>query len=103
MRYILKRDNFLTKDKVNEVFKNELTWGGSLFGRLINSGIRKAKIEFKKAQIDEVLNQIEETIYEILRESLIKDDRVKYYRLLLKSKYAAIKDVSLANDPNLPD
>jgi hypothetical protein len=103
MRYILKRDNFLTKDKVNEVFKNELTWGGSLFGRLINSSIRKAKIEFKKAQIDEVLNQIEATIYEILRESLIKDDRVKYYRLLLKSKYAAIKDVSLANDPNLPD
>jgi hypothetical protein len=103
MRYILKRDNFLTKDKVNEVFKNELTWGGSLLGRLINSGIRKAKIEFKKARIDEVLNQIEATIYEILRESLIKDDRVKYYRLLLKSKYAAIKDVSLANDPNLPD
>jgi len=103
MRYILKRDNFLTKDKVNEVFKNELTWGGSLFGRLINSSIRKAKIEFKKAQIDEVLNQIEATIYEVLRESLIKDDRVKYYRLLLKSKYAAIKDVSLANDPDLPD
>jgi hypothetical protein len=42
MRYILRRDTFLEKDKINEVVKNDLTWGGSLFGRLLNSTVRLA-------------------------------------------------------------
>ena len=85
MRYILKRDTFLQKDKINEVFKNELTWGGSLFGRLINSTLRKLKLQYDSMRMDGVLQEIENNIYEILRESMNKDLRVRLYRLRIKN------------------
>lgn len=95
MRYILRRDTFLERDKINEVFKNELTWGGSLFGRLINSTLRVMKINYDTVRIKEVLKNIEATIYEILRESLDKDLRVKLYRYRIKNKVTQIRNVSL--------
>jgi hypothetical protein len=103
MRYILRRDTFLQKDKINEVFKNEVTWGGSLFGRLINSTLRKLKLQYDSMRMDGVLQEIENTIYEILRESMNKDLRVKLYRLRIKNHVAKIKDVCLTTDDALPD
>jgi hypothetical protein len=103
MRYILNRDTFLQKDKVNEVFKNELTWGGSLFGRLINSTIRKIRLQYDSMRMDGVLQEIENTIYEILRESMDKDLRVKLYRLRIKNYVAKIKDICLTTESALPD
>jgi len=55
MRYILRRDTFLEKDKINEVLKNDLTWGGCLFGRLIKSSLRVKKINYDTVRIREVL------------------------------------------------
>lgn len=95
MRYILRRDTFLQKDKINEVFKNELTWGGSLFGRLINSSLRVLKINYDTVRIKDVLKNIEATIYEILKESLDKDLRVKLYRYRIKNKVTQIRNISL--------
>jgi hypothetical protein len=103
MRYILRRDTFLEKDKINELVKNDLTWGGSLFGRLLNSTVRLAKLHYDSMMIDGCLENIRNTIYEILRESMNKDLRVKFYRLRIKNLVAQIKDVSLANDRAFPD
>jgi len=103
MRYILRRDTFLEKDKINEVVKNDLTWGGSLFGRLINSTVRLALLNYDSMMIDGCLENIRNTIYEILRESMNKDLRVKFYRLRIKNLVAQIKDVSLANNTAFPD
>jgi hypothetical protein len=103
MRYILRRDTFLEKDKINEVVKNDLTWGGSLFGRLLNSTVRLALLNYDSMMIDGCLENIRNTIYEILRESMNKDLRVKFYRLRIKNLVAQIKDVSLANDAAFPD
>jgi hypothetical protein len=95
MRYILRRDTFLQKDKINEVFQNEVTWGGSLFGRLINSTLRVLKINYDTVRIKDVLKNIEATIYEILKESLDKDLRVKLYRYRIKNKVTQIRNISL--------
>jgi hypothetical protein len=95
MRYILKRDVFLDQNKINEVFQNEVTWGGSLLGRLINSTIRVLKLNYDAVKIEDVNTQIKATIYEILKESLDKDLRVKLYRYRIKNFVSGIRNMSL--------
>lgn len=97
MRYILRRDLFLDKNKINEVFQNEVTWGGSLLGRLINSTIRVLKLNYDSVKIEGVNTQIKATIYEILKESLDKDLRVKLYRYRIKNFVTGIRNVSLTS------
>lgn len=97
MRYILKRDLFLDQNKINEVFQNEVTWGGSLLGRLINSTIRVLKLNYDSVKIEGVNTQIKATIYEILKESLDKDLRVKLYRYRIKNFVTGIRNVSLTS------
>jgi hypothetical protein len=97
MRYILKRDLFLDQNKINEVFQNEVTWGGSLLGRLINSTIRVLKLNYDTVKIEGVNTQIKATIYEILKESLDKDLRVKLYRYRIKNFVTGIRNVSLTS------
>jgi len=98
MRYILKRDVFLDQNKIDEVFQNEVTWGGSLLGRLINSTIRVLKLNYDAVKIEGVNTQIKATIYEILKESLDKDLRVKLYRYRIKNFVSGIRNMSLTTE-----
>ena len=98
MRYILKRELFLDQNKINEVFQNEVSWGGSWVGRLINSTIRRNKIKKDSETIDGIIQAIQNTLDDILQSSINKDLRVKLYRLRLKKMVSNIKDVSLSND-----
>lgn len=61
---------------VNEVFANDITWGGSLLGRLINSTIRSAKIVAKKMRVNGLLKKLEEQLG-VLLESGLSDDKKK--------------------------
>ena len=75
MKYLKNRQEFLYKEiqiesinvseqiksseMINEAFENDITWGGSLLGRLINSTIRKGKIYVQTARIGSVVKDIE--------------------------------------------
>ena len=73
MRYLLKRNEFLFEKNmkvenidikrdfkssalIRETFENDLSWGGSLIGRLINSTLRVLKI-YTKTLYQLFLNQ----------------------------------------------
>lgn len=110
MRYLKEREEFIKNNKfsnlspVNEAsdsgpLANDIPWGDSLVGRLINSIIRKVRIGADLVRIDAVINKLKETFDSIIsdakitgsslgKETLIKLDMIKISTLLgeLKSE-----------------
>ena len=83
MRYLLKRNEFLLEKNIKvenidikrdfkssalirETFENDLSWGGSLIGRLINSTLRVLKIYVKTARITFVIPQLRRALDDLL-------------------------------------
>ena len=83
MRYLLKRNEFLVEKNIKvenidikrdfrssalirETFENDLSWGGSLIGRLINSTLRVLKIYVKTARITFVIPQLRRALDDLL-------------------------------------
>jgi len=83
MRYLLKRNEFLFEKKmkvenidikrdfkssalIRETFENDLSWGGSLIGRLINSTLRVLKIYVKTARITFIIPQLSRALDDLL-------------------------------------
>lgn len=82
MKYLYTRDGFLinvkseTKEiknlhtQINEsTLTNDITFGGSLLGRFINSTIRKAMIEVNAMRVVKIAADIERTLLELLMEN----------------------------------
>jgi hypothetical protein len=95
MKYLSKREEFLKEyRKINEAFDmsgsgsgpmgNDINWGDSLIGRLINSTIRVAKIKYNAMKVDTLLNDFKAQLDLILVESLSRDDRSEFFILQLK-------------------
>jgi hypothetical protein len=57
MKYLDTREIYLKT--INETFTNEITFGGSLLGRLVNSIIRKAKVEINYKKINSIAEAIQ--------------------------------------------
>ena len=89
MRYLNKRDEFLNSIKIDSYkplitrineqadsgpFANDIPWGDSLLGRLIDSTIRKAKIGNNLLKIKSVENRLRDAFDEILAYSKINED-----------------------------
>jgi hypothetical protein len=104
MKYLITREQFLSRstgsNMINEVLENEITWGGSLLGRLINSTIRKVKIGYNESQIDQVLVDLRNELDYLLSASLTGDGEKKFYNLSLKKLLEEIKDTCLSTDDN---
>ncbi len=71
MKYLHTREIYLST--LNEAFENDITWGGSLLGRLINSIIRKAKIGVNYLKIDSIANAIKNELDLLIMEGLPQD------------------------------
>lgn len=94
MKYIRTRDQFLnltnetldlsrvseyikSSEMISEAMENDITWGGSLLGRLINSVIRKAKIGYNSTKIDSIVENVKIELDLLLSESLESDKKSK--------------------------
>ena len=75
MRKILTRKEYISglNEKhytkytlINEVFANDLPWGDTHIGRMINSFARKAKISFNKRRISGLTNRLKSIFDEML-------------------------------------
>lgn len=98
MKYINNRDQFITDWRkqyttTNEAFDmsgsgpmgNDINWGDSLVGRLINSAIRTTKIKYNATKIDNLLKDFKSQLDIILSESLSRDVRSEFLKLTIKS------------------
>jgi hypothetical protein len=106
MRYINKREKFLIKYKTNEELDmsmsgpmgNDIPWGDSLVGRLINSTIRVAKIKYDTTKVDTLLRDFKSQLDLILAESLSRDTRSEFLKLLIKGMLNDIDRICTSSD-----
>lgn len=86
MKYLKQRDLFLkglntglikyTEDdikSINEVLQNDIAWGDSLLGRLINSIIRKAKVGVNLVRMESVSKSIYSLFDSLVSDSVISE------------------------------
>lgn len=92
MKYLKKRDDYLQNlherrqfesykktQHLNEAFKNEITWGDSLLGKLVNWVVRKIGIGAKMTKMPFVINSLKEQFDNLIGEG-------SYYDLPEKQK-----------------
>lgn len=111
MRYLQDRNQFLIKKielrqenmssyyhdskLLRETMENDITWGGSLLGRLINSAIRKGRIGFNSLQVNTQLKHLRAQLDYLVSASISGETKAKLETLQLKSHLEKIKDLSL--------
>ena len=73
MKRILTREQFLTDMRkthfVNEIVENDINWGDSLIGRLVNSLLRKAQIGYNLMRMENLIKLLKNR-FDIMHESV---------------------------------
>jgi hypothetical protein len=114
MRYLKYRNDYLNKvdikkvdinneirssQMIQEAFENDITWGGSLLGRLINSIIRKGKIYYKTARIGKYIDQFKSEMSDLIIEAAAKEETKKNIEILkIKAILYEIYKISVSNE-----
>ena len=117
MRYLHNRNEFLiqknilsssknfnvteeikTSALVNETFENDITWGGSMLGRLINSTLRRFKIGYSQVKVEPLVKKLEDELNYLLSASLQGDTLMQYNQLRIRSYIEEIRDICLGNE-----
>jgi len=115
MRYLQRRNEFLidkniktleninineeikTSAIINETFENDITWGGSMIGRLINSTIRRVKIGYSQTKIDPLVTKLEDELNYLLKSSIQGETLRKFNELVIKQFMEEMRDICLSN------
>lgn len=112
MRYLKSRNDFLYRevivDKSNineqikssrmiqESFENDIRWGDSLVGRLINSVIRSVKIGYNETKIPKILEELQGQLDQIVSESLTRETGAKFNQYYIMVALEEMKDICLS-------
>lgn len=99
MKYIKQKSNVIGQNLkpvlTLEAFENDITWGGSLLGRLINSTIRRSKIYLNDTQIKSVVEKVKMELDTLLGDYLSNEDREKVrdikWRFLIEEIYKVVE------------
>jgi hypothetical protein len=115
MKHLSRREDFLNRNKYSKIeniineeaggpFTNDIPWGDSLVGRLINSFIRKAKIGYGSTKIKPLIESFKNQLDILVSGALSKDTLTKFNLLQLKALFHNIKQVctnSISDDQKL--
>jgi hypothetical protein len=104
MRYVKDRESFLKNYKLNEenqagsgALGNEIKWGDSLVGRLINWAIRKTGIQVAATRMDKLVPQLQKEFQNILDansiEKLDDNEKLKIFKTQISALLGALKEV----------
>jgi hypothetical protein len=92
MSKILSRDQFLKKNTINEaIVTNDIPWGDSLVGRLINSIARKARIAYNSKKIDKVIDNLRDQFDILVNEGKSDIDQSRLIKLQLWTFFSTLK------------
>lgn len=91
MKYINTREAYL--NLINETFTNETTWGGSLLGRLVNSIIRKAKVEVNYQKVKSIAHAIKAELDGLIANGMSQEDKNLISKITAKALLEEIYDV----------
>ena len=96
MKYLNTREAFL--NSVNETFDNEITFGGSLLGRLVNSIIRKASIEVNYNKVGSIAKAIEDELNGLISNGLSEEAKAEIKKLLAPLLLEKIYEIVESDD-----
>jgi acyl-CoA-binding protein len=90
MRYLTTRDIFLStinkEIQINEsTFTNDITFGGSLLGRLVNSIIRKGKVQINYKKVEPIAKEIEDELDKLLAGTLDEEQKASMREIITKA------------------
>lgn len=71
MKYLKQREEFIKNNIIEEALSNEIAWGDSLLGRLINSTLRKLKVGGNLLVMDNVIKKLNASFDELLEKAKI--------------------------------
>jgi len=114
MRYLKYRNDFLKEnisiDKIdvvdgiknsaiiNEALENDLSWGDSLLGRLVNSTLRVLKVGYQGAQIPKLLEKLKSEMEGLVTKSFSRDLSEKFNMFCVKNYMEEIKNTCLSTN-----
>ena len=118
MKYLKQREIFLKElntgiqryketgdvTKINEVLENDIAWGDSLLGRLINSIIRKAKIGVNLVRIDNVIESLKSEFDKLIAKSVIEnmtEEEKETISIIVSSSILSSLEESVNNNSDL--
>jgi hypothetical protein len=104
MKYIKSKESFLEfaknkkiDTKINEAFQNEITWGGSLIGRLINSSLRKLSINRNASRLDILGEQLQDYLDRLVQQVISEEDVFEAQKYFIYYILARIYEVVMSN------
>jgi len=89
--YQYKSQDLQSSSLVREVLENDITWGGSLLGRLINSTIRKAVIGTKTLRVNGLIKKLRAQLELIEGEYLGEEEKSTAKSALVYAFFESIK------------
>ena len=117
MKYIKQREQFLKLKNaeeivsdnlneyvfssafINEAFESDITWGGSLLGRLINSTLRKAKIKLNRMKIKSLVSAVKTELDGLLGNYLNETEKKKKLFIEIKTLFKDMVDAVDRGEP----
>ena len=89
------REQIKSSQMISEVFENDIRWGDSLLGRLVNSTLRVGKAKYNTTKIPNLLKDLEDQFNVLVSESFTKETYEKFNLYVIKNELRQIKDVCL--------
>jgi hypothetical protein len=86
---------------INETFENDITWGGSMVGRLINSTIRRLKIGYSQTRVEPLIKKLEDELNYLLSAAMQGDMLKQYNSLMVRQFMEEIRNTCITK--NLTD
>jgi hypothetical protein len=74
-------------------FANEITWGDSFLGRLINSAMRKANIGYNSTRVDSLIKAFKRELDSLVAMGLQTETKNKFNSLLIKSYLQKLQNI----------
>jgi hypothetical protein len=96
--YNYKSQDLESSALVKEVLENDITWGGSLLGRLINSTIRKVIIGTKILRINPLLKKLKYQLESLEVDYLNKEKEI-FRKAIIYALFENIKKAAMKPEP----
>jgi len=116
MKYLKYREDFLhreikldkskiqeqikSSEMISEAFENDISWGGSLIGRLFNSILRKGKVMIQTARVGSLVKSLKDELDALSGEvQLASDEKIKnkVYILSIRFLVTEIYNIVVSN------
>jgi hypothetical protein len=98
MKNFKSREEFLKAKKLDESLNNEISWGDSYLGRLINSTLRIGEIYVKKVGLSGLAKQLKNELESLVAITRMNDDDIELIYHQMEAEFLNVQKSILSNN-----